>query len=118
PPIMHFRRTAKQDTEIRGRKVEKGQKVVLWYASANRDEEVFTNPQAFDVARTPNDHLSFGYGPHFCLGNALARMPLRIAMGEFLRSMPNFEPAGEPERLRSNWFNGMKRLPLAAGGRV
>lgn len=117
PPIMHTRRTATRDTEIQGRSVRTGQKVVLWYTSANRDEDVFVNSNMFDVGRTLKEHVVFGYGPHFCLGNALARMTGRIAFSECLRRMPNMELAGRPERLRSNWFNGLKRMPVAVGAR-
>jgi cholest-4-en-3-one 26-monooxygenase len=112
PPLLHFRRTATRDTEIRGRAIKKGQKVVVWYAAANRDEEVFADPDRFDIERTPNDHIAFGYGPHFCLGQALARMQLRIGLGECVRRMPDLKVDGEIERVRSSWFNGMKRLPL------
>ena len=117
PPLMHFRRTATADTEIRGQHIRKGQKVVVWLVSANRDEEVFANPGALDLARAPNDHLSFGHGPHFCIGNALARMSARIALTECLHRLPSLELAAPPERLRSNWFNGMKRMPVVVTGR-
>jgi cytochrome P450 len=117
PPLMHFRRTATRDTEIRGQRIEAGQKVVVWQVSANRDEEVFADPHRFDVGRSPNDHVSFGYGPHFCIGNALARMTLRVALGECVRRMPELTLDGPVERLRSNWFNGMKRMPVSVGSR-
>jgi cytochrome P450 len=117
PPIMHFRRTATRDTELRGQKILAGQKVVVWYASANRDDEVFANPHAFDIGREigggATEHLSFGHGPHFCVGNAMARMSIRIALGECFRQMPGMSLDGRPERLRSNWFNGMKRMPVS-----
>lgn len=117
PPLMHFRRTATRDTEIRGQHIREGQKVVVWLVSANRDEEVFANASAFDIGRTPNDHLSFGHGPHFCIGNALARMSARTALTECLRRLPHLELAAQPERLRSNWFNGMKKMPVVVTGR-
>jgi cytochrome P450 len=115
PPILHFRRTATRDTEVRGQRIAAGDKVVVWYASANRDEEVFSDPDSFDIRRSPNDHLAFGYGPHFCLGNALARMSTRIAFSECARRMPDLSLDGPPERLRSNWFNGFKRMPVRVG---
>jgi cholest-4-en-3-one 26-monooxygenase len=112
PPILHFRRTAVRDTVIRDQKISAGQKVVLWYASANRDDEVFANANTFDIGRTPNDHVSFGYGPHFCIGNSLARLSLRIILRECVRRMPGLELDGPTQRLRSNWFNGVKQMPV------
>lgn len=112
PPLMHFRRTAKVDTELRGVRIAAGQKVVVWYPSANRDEEVFSAPDTFDVRRTPNEHVSFGHGPHSCLGHALARMQLRIAVAACLSRLPALALDGPVERLRSNWFNGMKSMPV------
>lgn len=114
PPILHFRRTATRDTEIGGQKIASGDKVAVFFASANRDEEIFVEPDTLDVARTPNDHLSFAYGPHFCMGNALARMEARVAFAECLRRLPILEPAGPAPRIRSNWFNGVKSLPVKA----
>ena len=113
PPLTHFRRTATCDTQIAGQDIREGDKVVVWTVSANRDEEVFANPDTFDIERGSNDHISFGYGPHFCLGSPLARSTLRIALGECLRRMPELRQDGPTERLRSNWLNGMKRLPVA-----
>jgi cytochrome P450 len=117
PPLTHFRRTATKDTEIRGQLIREGQKVVVWLASANRDDEVFPDASTFDIERTPNDHLSFGHGPHFCIGNALARMSAKIAFTECLRRLPHLELTAAPERLRSNWLNGMKRMPVVVTGR-
>jgi cytochrome P450 len=117
PPLMHFRRTAMRDTEIRGTSVRAGQKVVVWQVSANRDEDVFADPHRFDIGRSPNAHVSFGYGPHFCIGNALARMSIGIAIGECIRRFPRLALDGSPVRLRSNWFNGMKHIPVTTGGR-
>jgi cholest-4-en-3-one 26-monooxygenase len=112
-PVMHFRRTATQDTEIGGQPVKEGDKVVIWYVSANRDEDVFDQPFRFDVARAPNDHVAFGGGgPHFCLGANLARLEIRVMFEELLRRIPDFEPGGPPDRLRSNFINGIKHLPI------
>ena len=102
-PVIHFRRTATRDTELRGQKINAGEKVVLWYNSANRDEAVFDDPFRFDVRRTPNDHVGFGGpGPHFCLGAHLARREITVMFRELFRASPNFEITGEPDRLRSS----------------
>ncbi|MFF5259032.1 cytochrome P450 [Actinomadura viridis] len=112
-PINQFRRTATQDTELGGKQMKAGDKVVLFYASANRDERVFDDPFTFDVGRDPNPHIGFGGGgPHFCLGTHLARMNLRIIFETILDRMPDIRPAGEPRRLRSNFVNGLKELPV------
>ncbi|HEY3700769.1 MAG TPA: cytochrome P450, partial [Acidimicrobiales bacterium] len=113
-PVMHFRRTAQHDTEILGQPVAEGQKVVIWYISANRDETVFPDPFRFDVGRSPNEHISFGGGgPHFCLGANLARLEIRVIFEEVLRRLPDMELAGPVERLRSNFINGIKHMPVA-----
>jgi cholest-4-en-3-one 26-monooxygenase len=111
-PVMHFRRTATHDTELHGEKIREGDKVVIWYISANRDEDVFPEPERFDVARTPNDHLAFGLGAHFCLGNNLARLEIRLVFEELLRRLPDIELAAPPRRLRSNFINGIKSMPV------
>jgi cholest-4-en-3-one 26-monooxygenase len=111
-PVNVFRRTATRDTELRGHRIREGDMVALFYASANRDDEVFANPNAFDVGRTPNDHLAFGIGPHFCLGANLARLEIRVMFEELLRRLPDIELAGTPERLRSYFINGIKRMPV------
>ncbi|GLZ36860.1 cytochrome P450 [Actinokineospora sp. NBRC 105648] len=111
-PVMHFRRTATVDTELAGTRIDAGDKVVVWFSSANRDERAFAEPDAFDVTRAPNDHLSFGHGPHFCLGAHLARVQLRAVMNAVLDLPGLLVPAGEPARLRSNFQNGLKRLPV------
>ncbi|MFI0355536.1 cytochrome P450 [Actinomadura sp. 9N407] len=112
-PINQFRRTATQDTELGGKEIKAGDKVVLFYASANRDEKVFDDPFRFDVARDPNPQIGFGGGgPHFCLGTHLARMNLRIIFETILDRVPDIRPAGEPRRLRSNFVNGVKELPV------
>jgi cholest-4-en-3-one 26-monooxygenase len=116
PPFLQFRRTATRDTELRGHRIAVGDKVVVWLVSANRDPDVFVNPDVFDIQRSPNDHVSFGYGPHFCVGNALARLSTKIAVDECIRRMPRLALEGPVERLRSNWFNGMKRMPVVTDG--
>jgi cholest-4-en-3-one 26-monooxygenase len=112
-PVMHFRRTAQRDTEIRGQRIAEGDKVVIWYISANRDESVFDDPYRFDVTRAPNEHVAFGGGgPHFCLGANLARLEIRVMFEELLRRMPDMALAGPPQRLRSNFINGIKHMPV------
>jgi cytochrome P450 len=111
-PVMNFRRTAGADTVVGNVPVRKGEKIVVWFSSANRDEEVFPEPSRFDVGRRPNDHLSFGHGPHFCLGAHLARAQMRAMFAAVLDRFDDIEPAGEPVRLRSNFQNGIKRLPI------
>lgn len=112
-PVMHFRRTATCDAEIRGQRITEGDKVVMWYISANRDEDVFHDPDRFDVGRTPNDHLTFGAGgPHFCLGSNLARLEIRVMFEELLRRLRDIELAGPVQRLRSNFIAGIKHMPV------
>ncbi|HME68497.1 MAG TPA: cytochrome P450 [Myxococcota bacterium] len=111
-PVAHFRRTATEDTEIRGQRIAAGDRVVMFYPSANRDEDVFSDPQHFDIGRTPNDHLAFGIGEHFCLGSQLARLEIRIMFEELLRQLPEIELAGPVRRLRSNFINGIKSMPV------
>jgi cholest-4-en-3-one 26-monooxygenase len=111
-PVVHFRRTATEDTVLRGQQIAAGDRVVMFYPSANRDEEVFSDPQRFDIARTPNDHLSFGIGEHFCLGSQLARLEIRIVFEELLRRLAEIELAGPVRRLRSNFISGIKSMPL------
>jgi cytochrome P450 len=111
--LLHFRRTATRDLEFRGSSIREGDKVLLWYISANRDEAQFPDPLRFDVGRAPNRHVAFGLGgPHFCLGAHLARLELRVFLEEMLPYLPHLELAGAPERLRSNFFHGIKRLPV------
>ena len=114
-PLHYFRRTATADTEIRGVPIRAGDKVAMYYTSANRDEDVFPDPHRFDVERHPNLHLSFGIGPHFCLGVHLARLEGRVFFEELLASFPSIELTGEPVRVRSNLNNGLKRLPVRLG---
>jgi cytochrome P450 len=112
PAVHYFRRTATRDVELRGQKIREGDKLTLWYPSVNRDEEVFENPDRFDVRRSPNDHLAFGIGEHFCLGSHLARMELRVIFREVLTRLPDIELAGPVRRLRSNFINGVKTMPV------
>ncbi len=111
--VHYFRRTTTQDTELAGTKIPAGAKVTTWLASGNRDEEVFENPDTFDVGRHPNKHMAFGPGGiHHCLGAHLARLEVRIAFEEMFKRVEGFELIGKPERLRSNFFNGVKRMPV------
>jgi cytochrome P450 len=114
-PLHYFRRTASEDTELSGTKIEAGQKVAMLYTSANRDDDVFNDPQAFDIRRDPNPHLSFGIAEHFCLGAHLARLEGRVFFEELLATFPTIELTGEPVRVRSNLNNGFKRLPVRLG---
>ncbi len=111
-PITHSMRTALKDTEIRGRKIRQGDWVVVWNAAVNRDEEVFADPEKFDIARDPNDHFAFAYGEHFCLGAHLARLEMRLIFEEILDRMPDVELDGEVEWLASNLLHGLKRMPI------
>ncbi|MEY2470139.1 MAG: hypothetical protein QOF21_2837 [Actinomycetota bacterium] len=115
-PVMHFKRTAMHDLELRGQEIKQGDRVMMWYSSANRDEEVFEDPFKFNVKRDPNLHTLHsafgGGGPHFCLGANLARAEMRVIFDELLRRIPDMEVAAEPSRLRSNFINGLKHLPV------
>lgn len=111
-PIYQFRRTATTDVEMHGRTIRAGDKVTLWYISANFDESVIPDPHTFDIRRDPNDHLAFGRGPHFCLGAGVARIQVRITFEVLLPHLPRMSLAGEPERLRSNFIHGIKHLPV------
>lgn len=112
-PVMHFRRTATRDTDICGHPVKENDKVVIWYISANRDDTVFGDPYTFDISRAPNEHVAFGGGgPHFCLGSNLARLEIRVMFDAVLDRLDDIELNGEPKRLRSNFINGIKHLPI------
>ena len=112
-PVLHFRRTALADTVIHDQEIVRGDKVVMWYTSANRDGEVFEDPFAFDIERSPNEHIAFGAGgTHFCLGANLARMQLRLIFSEILERIPDMRLAGEPQTLRSNFVGGIKHMPV------
>jgi cytochrome P450 len=112
-PLPYMRRTANQDVELRGKKIRKGEQLLMWYISGNRDEEVIDNPNAFIIDR-PNarHHLSFGFGIHRCMGNRLAEMQLRIVWEEILKRFHKVEVVGEPERLRSSFVRGITNLPV------
>jgi len=112
PAFAHFRRTATRDTELHGQQIAKGEKVLLWYVSSNRDETVYPDGQVLDITRKP-DHQAFGAGGrHFCLGAALARLEIRMLLSETLRRLPDIELAGEPTKARSMFLNQLKTLPV------
>ncbi len=111
-PIHYMRRTVTENTELSGTPIAAGQKVAMYYTSANRDEAVFAEPQRFDIHRNPNPHLSFGIAEHFCLGVHLARLEGRVFFEELLAAFDAIELAGEPVRLRSNLNNAYRRLPI------
>jgi cytochrome P450 len=111
-PVHYMRRTATADTELHGVPIAAGQKVVMYYTSANRDELVFDDPQAFDIYRSPNRHLSFGFAEHFCLGAHLARLEARVFFEELLAAHGDLALGGEPIRLRSNFNNAYRSVPI------
>src|SRR5215213_3482385 len=118
PAFAHFRRTATKDTELNGQTIRKGDKVVMWYVSSNRDETRYEDPDRFDAARNP-EHQAFGAGGrHFCLGAALARLELRVLLEETLKRYPNMEPAGTPLYAESPFVNQLKTLPVRLGSAV
>lgn len=117
-PVLHFRRTATADTEIRGQPIAAGDKVVVWYVSANFDEEVFEAPERFDVGRSPNRHLTFGGGgPHYCLGAHLAKLEVQVLFDELLPRLAALEVTGPVERMRTNFTNAIKRMPVRVTAR-
>lgn len=112
-PLIYFRRTASRDTEIGGQQIRAGEKVAMYYPSGNRDDAVFERPDEFDVGRAPNPHMAFGGGGnHFCLGASLARLEIRCMFEELLPRLPDMELAGPVSRLRSNFINGIKHIPV------
>ncbi|MGH2585878.1 MAG: cytochrome P450, partial [Dehalococcoidia bacterium] len=111
-PLHHMSREATADVEIRGQQIRAGEKVMMWYPSANRDEDIFPEPYRFDVTREPNEHLAFGIGEHFCLGAGFARLEIKAMFQELFRRFPDIQLDGPPERLRSNFLNGVKHLPV------
>src|SRR5436190_13782991 len=113
-PVMHMRRTVTRDTTFAGVAMQKNQKIAMWYIAANRDEKYFPDPYRFDIARTPNEQGAFGTGgAHFCLGSHLARREVTAMFVELFRRLPDIEATAEPEKLRSNFIRGIKRLPVA-----
>ncbi|MFC8271153.1 cytochrome P450 [Streptomyces sp. NPDC057271] len=115
-PVVSFQRTATQDTEIGGQKIRRGDRVGLFYSSANNDPEVFENPETFDITRDPNPHLGFGGGgPHFCLGKSLAINEIDLIFNALADVLPDLTLAGEPRRLRAAWLNGIKELRVRVG---
>ena len=112
-PVVYFRRTVTEDTHVRGQPVQEGDKVVMFYGSANRDEDVFEHPDDFDVGRDPNPHVAFGGGgPHLCLGMHVARIEIAVMLRELLTRIPGLAPDGAPERLASNFIAGVKTMPV------
>jgi cytochrome P450 len=111
-PLHYFRRTAIKDTELLGTTIRTGDKVAMYYTSANRDEAVFADPETFDITRSPNKHLSFGIAEHFCIGAHLARLEARVFFEELLSTYESIELAGDPTRLRSNLNNALRSLPV------
>jgi cholest-4-en-3-one 26-monooxygenase len=112
-PVMYFRRNATKDFELRGHTIKAGERISMWYISANRDEDYFEDPFRFDITREPNPHIAFGGGgPHFCLGAQLARMEIQVLFEELVKRVPRIESLGPPDRLRSNFIGGIKHLPV------
>lgn len=114
-PVKHFMRAATADTELRGRKIRAGDRIFLSYPSANRDEDIFERPDEFDVTRSPNRHLAFGFGPHICLGQHLAKLEMRILFEELLPRLESIEPAGPAKMSQTNFVGGLKSLPIRFG---
>jgi cholest-4-en-3-one 26-monooxygenase len=115
PPVVSFRRTATQDVVLGGARVKKGDRVGLFYSSADNDPTVFEHPELFDITRDPNPHLGLGGGPHFCLGKSLAVMEISLIFDAIADALPDLRLAGEPRRLRSAWLNGIKELRVTRG---
>ncbi|MGW3410917.1 cytochrome P450 [Streptomyces sp. NPDC000888] len=112
-PVISFQRTATQDTELGGQQIKKGDRVGIFYSSANNDPEIFDHPELFDITRDPNPHLGFGGGgPHFCLGKSLATLEIDLIFNAIADAMPNLRLVGDPRRLRSAWLNGVKELQV------
>ncbi|MGW4544022.1 cytochrome P450 [Streptomyces chartreusis] len=115
-PVVSFQRTATQDTDLGGKRIKKGDRVGIFYASANHDPEVFENPDVFDITRDPNPHLGFGGGgPHYCLGKSLAVLEIDLIFNAVADAMPDLRLVGDPRRLRSAWINGVKELRVSSG---
>lgn len=111
-PVKHFMRNATTQTEVRGQSISPGDRFMLCYPSANRDEEVFEDPDTFDLRRSPNPHMAFGFGPHMCLGQHLAKLELRVLFEELMPHLRSVELAGKPELVKTNFVGGYKSLPI------
>ena len=112
-PLAYMRRTAKRDTVIRDKTIKEGEKVLMWYVSGNRDDEVIVDPNRYNIERErPRQHLSFGFGIHRCVGNRLAELQLKIIWEEILRRFPRIEVTGEPRRVYSSFVRGYEYLPV------
>jgi cytochrome P450 len=112
-PVIYMRRSALRDTVLAGREIAAGDKVVMYYGSANRDAAAFADPDRFDVSRSPNEHVAFGGGgPHFCLGAHVARVEIDVMFRQILTRLPDMEPAGPVEWLPSNFISGPKHIPV------
>jgi cytochrome P450 family 142 subfamily A polypeptide 1 len=113
-PIKNMSRTVTREVELHGETLREGNQLILLYPAANRDPRVFADPDVLDVQRDPNPHLAFGFGPHFCMGASLARMELRVMLGELLRRLPDLRLAGDPlPRRSSNFISGPEAMPVA-----
>ena len=112
-PVTYMSRTVTKEVEFNGVTFKPGEKVVLHYASANRDEDVFEIPQQFDITRSPNDHIAFGFGAHFCLGVHLAKLETKCLLQQLVQRIDRLELAGEPDYLRSSFIGGIKRLTIS-----
>ena len=111
-PVIYMRRTAMRDTELGGKRIRQGDKVAMYYGAANRDAAIFPDPDNFDVGRTPNEHIAFGGGTHFCLGSHIARVEIQVMLREILTRLPDIEQAGPVEYLASNFISGPSKLPV------
>ena len=111
-PVHHFCRTATGPETLAGERIGAGEKLVVWFSAANRDPEAFEDPHRLDITRSPNEHLGFGQGTHFCLGAHLARLELRLTLAALMQRLPDLALAGPPERARGNFVNAVKRLPV------
>ena len=111
-PVTHMARAASRDVVIRDQQIRKGDQLIMWYPSVNRDEEIFPDGDVFSIERSPNEHLAFGIGEHFCLGAGFARLEIRVMFEELLRRLPDIAQAGTAERLKSTFIGGIKHLPV------